>query len=128
MRSLMEPTVQARQIDQRPLILIDGLFHPDFIKLFDHFLKALRFSLLDYDTEDDLHVLHWIHEFSLGDVTTHPLLKYAYSRIRSVSEKLYSEPRIQLQRIHCNASLYGDIQLPHHDITPGLTWLYYANP
>jgi SM-20-related protein len=124
----MEPTFQTRQIDERPLILIDGLFQADFIQLFDHFLKTLRFSLADYDAEDSPHVLHWIHEFSLEDVTRHPLLSVAYSRISSAAETACPKPRIQLKRIHCNTSLYGDLQLPHHDITPGMTWLYYANP
>jgi SM-20-related protein len=128
MKSLTEPTSRTRQIDERPLILIDGLFRPDFINLFDRFLKTLPFSLADYDAEDSRHVLHWIHEFSLEEITTHPLLSFVYSRIRSATENACPESRIQLKRVHCNTSLYGDIQFPHHDLTPGMTWLYYSNP
>jgi hypothetical protein len=128
MKSLSEPTSRTRQIDERPLILIDDLFRPDFVNLFDRFLKTLPFSLADYDAEDSQHVLHWIHEFALEQVTTQPLLSFIYSRIRSVAEKACPEPRIQLKRVHCNTSLYGDMQFPHYDITPGMTWLYYSNP
>jgi SM-20-related protein len=128
MKNLTEPTFRRRQIDERPLILIDGLFNPDFINLFDHFLKTLRFSLVDYDAEGSRHVLHWIHEFSIEEVTRHPLLSFVYSRIRSAAEMACCKPRIHLKRVHCNTSLYGDMQFPHCDLTPGTTWLYYANP
>src|SRR5262245_55571283 len=113
MKNLTETTFRARQLDERMLLLIDGLFRPDFINLFDGFLKTLSFSLADYDVEDSRHVLHWIHEYSLEEVTTHPLLSFVYSRIRSATEKACPESRIQLKRIHCNTSLYGDVQFPH---------------
>ena len=128
MTKAKEPIFQRRQIDERPLILIVGLFQPDFGNLFDHFLKGLRFSLADYDAEDSRHVLHWIHEFSIEDVTTHPLLSVVYARIRSAIEGSCPNTLLQLKRVHCNCSLYGDIQFPHYDLTPGMTWLYYANP
>jgi hypothetical protein len=128
MNSLAEPTFIERQLDGRPLILIDGLFRRDFIDLFDRFLKMLPFALADYDAEDSRHVLHWIHEFALEDVTTHTLLSFVYSRIKSATDKACPEPRIQLKRVHANTSLYGDMQLPHYDITPGMSWLYYSNP
>jgi hypothetical protein len=128
MKMLMEPIFRTHWIDERPLILVDDLFRPDFVYLFDRFLKSLPFSLADYDAEDSREVLHWIHEFALEEVTTHPLLSFVYSRIRSAADKACPESRIQLKRVHCNTSLYGDIQLPHYDITPGMTWLYYANP
>jgi hypothetical protein len=73
-------------------------------------------------------VLHWIHEFSLEKVTTHSLLSFLYSRIKSAAERVCPEPPIQLKRVHCNTSLYGDMQFPHCDLTPGMTWLYYSNP
>jgi Rps23 Pro-64 3,4-dihydroxylase Tpa1-like proline 4-hydroxylase len=113
------------------LIIIDDLFRSDFVNLFDLFLKALRFSLTDYDAEASRNVLHWIHEFTVAEVQTHPLLSVVYSRIRSAAEEACSEPRVTLKRVHCNTSLYGDIQFPHCDITPGMsgmTWLYYSNP
>ena len=128
MKNLPEPTPRVRRIDERPLIVIDDLFRLDFIKVFDQFLKTLRFALADYDMEDSRHVLHWIHEFSLDEVTTNPLLSFVYSRIRSAAEKVCPELRTKLKRIHCNTSLYGDMQFPHRDITPGMTWLYYSNP
>lgn len=128
MTGLTEPTFRTRHLDERPLILIDGLFRPDFIKVLDDFLKSLRFSLADYDGEDSRHVLHWIHEFSLEDVTRHPLLNFLHSRISSATEEACAKPHIQLKRVHCNTSLYGDMQFPHRDITPGMTWLYYSNP
>jgi hypothetical protein len=128
MKSLTEPTLRKRQIDERPLILADDLFNPDFVNLFDRFLRALPFTLADYDMEDSRNVLHWIHEFALEEVTTHPLLSFVYSRIKSMAEKACPEPRVQLNRAHCNTSLYGDMQLPHYDIIPGMTWLYYSNP
>src|SRR4029077_17537737 len=127
MKSLPEPTYRKRQIDERPLILIDDLFRPDFVNLFDHFLKTLPCYLTEYDAEDSRHVLHWIHEFALENTTANPLLRHIFSRIRSVTEKVCPEPRIQLKRVHLNVSLYGDMQFPHHDITPGVTWLYYSN-
>jgi hypothetical protein len=128
MKSFTGPIFRTRQLDERPLILIDDLFRLDFVNLFDRFLKTLPFSLADYDAEESRHVLHWIHEFALEAVTTHPLLSVVYSRIRSAIEKACPEPRIQLKRVHCNTSLYGDMQFPHCDITPGMTWLYYSNP
>jgi hypothetical protein len=128
MKTLKEPTFRKRQLDERPLILIDDLFNPDFINLFDRFMKTLPCYLSEYDAEDSRHVLHWIHEFALEDVHTNPLLRHMYSRIRSATEKACLEPRLQLKRVHCNTSLYGDMQFPHCDITPGMTWLYYSNP
>ena len=128
MMNATEPSFRRRQLDDRSLILIDDLFRPDFITLFDRFLKTLPFSLADYDIEESRHVLHWIHEFTLEEVTTHPLVNFVYSRIRSATEKACPESRIQLKRVHCNTSLYGDMQFPHYDITPGMTWLYYSNP
>jgi hypothetical protein len=129
MSILTEPIFRTREIDDRSLILIDGLFRPDFINVFDQFLRTLRFALADYDVEESRHVLHWIHEFSLEDASVHPLLSFLYSRIRAVTEGTFSGRPIRLKRIHCNASLYGDMQFPHRDaLSPGLTWLYYANP
>src|SRR5262249_12502977 len=112
-----EPTFQKRQLDERPLILIDGLFDPDFVELFDRFLQTLPCYLSDYDGKDTRHVLHWKHEFTLENATTNPFLKYIYSHIRSATEKAYPGPQIQLKRVHCNISLYGDMQIPHRDIT-----------
>jgi SM-20-related protein len=123
----MEPIFRTLQIDDRSFVLIDDLFRPDFIGVFDQFLKGLRFSLTDYDTEDSRRVLHWIHEFSVEDVTSHPLLGFVFSRIKSATETVCAQPRIELKRIHCNASLYGDLQFPHQDASNGMTWLYYAN-
>jgi hypothetical protein len=123
-----EPNCRTRRIDERPLILIDGLFRPDFINLFDHFLKGLAFSLADYDAENSRHVLHWIHEFSLTEVMTHSLLSFVYSQIKGTAEKLCPASEMRLERVHCNTSLYGDLQFPHYDLTPGVTWLYYSNP
>ena len=128
METLTEPTFRKHQLDARPLIVIDGIFRPDFIDVLDHFLRRLPFSLADYDTKSTRQVLHWIHEFAREEVKTHPLLSFVYSCIRSAAEKVCPEPRIQLRRIHCNASLYGDMQFPHCDLTPGMTWLYYSNP
>jgi SM-20-related protein len=128
MTNLTEPILRTRQIDGRQFILIDGIFRPDFIRVFDHFLKTLHFALADYDVEDSRHVLHWIHEFSLEDITRHPLLSFVYSRIKSVVQEACPAMRILLKRIHCNTSLYGDMQFPHRDsLAPGITWLYYAN-
>jgi hypothetical protein len=127
--SAQEPTFRSRDIDDRPFILIDDLFRPDFVRVFDQFLRGLHFSLADYDVEESRHVLHWIHEFSVEDITTHPLLSFVFSRIRTVIENMFPEWRLKLERIHCNTSLYGDMQFPHCDsLTPGITWLYYANP
>lgn len=128
MQMLTELTSRKRQLDGRPLIIFDDLFRPDFVSVFDRFLKGLPFSLADYDTQDTRHVLHWIHEFALEDVKTHPLLSFVYTSIRSAVEKACPESRSQLKRIHCNTSMYGDMQFPHYDITPGMTWLYYSNP
>src|SRR5262245_21285591 len=126
MKSFTEPTLRKRQIDNRPLILIDDLFRPDFIQLFDRVVMILPYSLTDYDAEDSRHVLHWIHEFALEEVTTHPLVSFVYSHIRSMAEKTCPAPHIELKRVHGNTSLYGDMQFPHYDITPGMTWLYYS--
>jgi hypothetical protein len=128
MNVLTEPIFRQHQLDGRPLVIIDELFRQDFINIFDLFLKKLPFSLADYDTKDTHNVLHWIHEFGLADVKTHPLLNFVYSRISSAAEKACPEARLQLKRVHCNTSLYGDMQFPHYDITPGMTWLYYSNP
>jgi hypothetical protein len=119
---------QRRQVGGRQITIIDGIFRADFIELFDHFLRTLRFSLADYDAEDSRHVLHWIHEFQLDAVTNHPLLSFAYSSIKTASDEICPDTQIVLNRVHCNTSLYGDMQFPHQDLTPGLTWLYYANP
>src|SRR5262245_48638742 len=115
MEILTGPISRKRQLDERPLIIIDDLFLPDFINVFDRFLKTLPFSLADYDTKAVRHVLHWIHEFALEAVKTHPLLSFVYSVIRSAAEKACPEPHTQLKRVHCNTSLYGDMQFPHCD-------------
>jgi hypothetical protein len=41
------------------VIVIDGIFRPDFIDVLDRFLRKLPFSLADYDTKGSRHVLHW---------------------------------------------------------------------
>ena len=122
-----EPTFLKRQLDEKSLILIDGLFDVDFIDLFDRFLQTLPCYLSDYDGKDTRQVLHWKHEFTLEYAATNPFLKYICSRVRSITEKACPEPQIELKRVHCNVSLYGDMQLPHRDLTPGMTWLYYSN-
>jgi hypothetical protein len=128
MNSLTEPKFIKRELNDRLLLLIDGLFQPQFVTLFDHFLKTLPFSLADYDREDSRHLLHWIHEFALESITAHPLVSLVFSRISAATKNIAQDCRSNLKRIHCNASLYGDMQLPHYDITPGTTWLYYSNP
>jgi hypothetical protein len=42
-----EPKFQKRQLGDRPLILIDGLFRQDFVNLFDRFLQRLPCYLSD---------------------------------------------------------------------------------
>src|SRR5690242_17155817 len=128
MDAAIEPLFQTRFVDERSLTIIDNLFQPSFIKLVDHFLKKLPFSLSDYDDEADRHVLHWIHEFAVEEVAAHPLLSFVYSTIGRALRMICPKRGIQLKRVHCNASLYGDMQLPHNDITPGITWLYFPNP
>ena len=125
--NMNEPTFRKRQLDEKPLILIDGLFDLDFIDLFDRFLQALPYSLSDYRRR----VPNTCSTGNTSSLWNTPqrtrFWKITYSRVRSVTEKACPEPQIELNRVHCNVSLYGDMQLPHRDLTPGMTWLYYSN-
>jgi SM-20-related protein len=119
--------VRERRIDGQPLYIIDGLFQPGLVRMLHELFNKLTFQLSDYDTEDTKDVRHWKHEFALESLTAHPLLRSWHDVIVARTCELFRGTAIELVRVHCNNQPYGDLQLPHRDLVPGVTALYFAN-
>jgi hypothetical protein len=107
--------------------VVDGLFDSTFVQMVHHLVGRLPFSLSEYDTPQTRQVLHWKHEFDLRQPPQLPLIPHLLSRGTDATTELFPSAALELQRVHCNLHLYGDIQNPHTDIGSGVTALYFAN-
>ena len=128
MSQLAQCSIRRHDIGKRAIFVVDGLFDEQFIRMVHHYMSRLQFALSGYDTPQTKHLLHWNHEFDLENLPSIPLIPELVSRTVAVSTELFSSSRLQLQRMHCNAQNYGDMQNVHTDLTPGVTALYFANP
>ena len=123
----MNGTAKKREIDGQVLHIFDGLFNADLVRLVFETLQRQSFRLADYDTMETADVKHWKVEFELDAFAANPVLRMWHDRIVSTARACFAERRVELQRIHCNSHLYGDLQHAHVDLTPGITALYFAN-
>jgi SM-20-related protein len=119
--------VHERRLDDNSIYVVDGLFRPDFVRFLHEMLKALPFSLSDYDTKATKGVRHWKHEFTLEKLAANPLLKSWHDAIVMKTAELSAGRKLELARVHCNNQPYGDLQHTHQDIVPGVTAVYFAN-
>jgi len=122
-----EVQVSQRGLDNCTIQVVDGLIAADIVRVLYEFLRALPFSLSDYDTKATQDVLHWKYEFDLKLLPAHPLLRVWHDRIVAMTHELFPGRSVRLARVHCNCHPYGDLQHAHHDISPGVTALYFAN-
>lgn len=125
-KSLLKKTsVRKLEIEDRPLIIVDGLFKENEIKEWYSELKALSYSLSDYDTENTAFSRHWKSEW---DVKQNDLDQFLLvSKILATTNDYFPQFKSKLNRIHSNLHLYGDLQFPHVDCEKGCTAIYYAN-
>jgi hypothetical protein len=72
-------------------------------------------------------VLHWKSEFVLKELPEGPFIRSFFSHVQSITEQLFPEHPLNLDRAYCNSNLYGDHQYPHPDARSGVTALYFAN-
>jgi hypothetical protein len=121
-------SVIGREVDGRPLHVIDGLFAPDLVRIVYETFSRMSFTLSDYDNKETREVKHWKSEFALDSFGANPLLRAWHDTIVAEARALSGGRALTLRRVHCNSHLYGDLQHAHIDIAPGLTALYYANP
>jgi len=122
-----EVRASRRSVDNHTIHVVDGLIGADMVRVMFTFLRALPFSLSDYDTDATEHILHWKHEFDLAKLASHPLLRVWHDRIVARTHALFADRPLKLSRVHVNCHPYGDLQHAHHDISPGVTALYFAN-
>src|SRR6267143_2221056 len=128
MSALAQYKIRKHEIGDYAVFVVDSLFDEQFVRMAHHFLSRLEFTQSDYDTEETKHARHWKHEFDLHNLPSIPIIPALRSRIVAVTTELHTGGKLQLKRIHCNLHLYGDLQYPHTDLTPGVTALYFANP
>jgi Rps23 Pro-64 3,4-dihydroxylase Tpa1-like proline 4-hydroxylase len=121
-------SVEARPLGGQRLFVVDGLFKPDFVRVLHEILSRQSFSLSDYDTEATERIRHWKAEFAPDFFATNPLLRTWHESVVTKAVELFSGTPLKLERVHANSHLFGDHQHPHHDIVPGVTALYFANP
>ena len=111
-------------VDERSLVVLDGLFDDrDVAALYD-FLRALPYRLNDIDAEETAYSRHWKAEFPIEMAEGMPLFRSCVQAALDLSRSR----ALRLNRVHANLHLYGDMQFPHVDLAGGVTALYYANP
>lgn len=124
---IFEKITRQFEIMDRRVIVLDNLLRSTSIRNAERWLKGLSYRLADYDTEEESHIRHWIHEFRNPKkiVREIPFLE----NLLMIIEFLFSDRKLSLERLHANSSLYGDLQLPHKDVEgqEGFTLLYYGN-
>ncbi|TAJ23976.1 MAG: hypothetical protein EPO67_24455 [Reyranella sp.] len=121
-------SVESRPLGEQRLFVVDGLFKPDFVRVLHEILSRQSFSLSDYDTEATERIRHWKSEFAPEFFAANPLLRSWHDSVVAKTAELFAGTTLKLERVHANAHLFGDHQNPHHDIVPGVTALYFANP
>lgn len=119
--------VRERDLDGRPLFVVDGMLRPDFVRMLFEVLNRQGFTRSDYDTDATKGVRHWKHEFSLDDLTSNPFLRTWHDHVVAKTNELFPGRKLALRRVHINNHPYGDLQHAHVDWVPGVTALYFAN-
>ena len=127
-KAAAEPVVTIRELDGENVHVVDGLFHPDVVRVVFEILKRLAFTLSDYDSDETAYLRHWKAEFEGGYHKSNPVLAMWHDAIVKKAQEAFPRRRLAIGRIHCNNHLYGDLQHTHTDIVPGVTALYFANP
>jgi hypothetical protein len=120
-------TVQSRQVDGKDIHVIDGLFQPETVWMIYEGLKDLPFLPTEYDTEERRGIPHLNFEFDPERLSASPALCVLRDCIVARTRELFAASRLNLVRVHCNNQPYGDLQLAHTDLVPGVTSLYFAN-
>ena len=121
-------SVEARPLGTQRLFVVDGLFGADFVRVLHEILSRQSFSLSDYDTEATERIRHWKAEFAPEFFAANPVLRSWRDTVVAKAVELFAGTALKLERVHANSHLFGDHQHPHHDIVPGVTALYFANP
>jgi SM-20-related protein len=119
--------ITRRPLDSGAVYVVDGLFPPDIVAMLDQAFAMLAFTRSEYSTENDKTYLSLNHNFSPEGFTRNPVMRMFHQRIVAQTMKLFPGREWRLDRVHCNAQSYGDMQYAHPDLTGGLTALYYVN-
>lgn len=111
---------------ERSVVVLDDVLSLTRVNTLARWLRSLPYRLADYDTEETYDVKHWISEFRSPSelVNCVPVL----SEIVNLGSHIFPEFKLNLTRLHANASLFGDLQFPHRDTDrEGVTILYFGN-
>ncbi len=73
--------VRTREIDGRPLHIVDGLFAPDLVRVVFEAMSRQAFTLSDYDNDATAQIRHWKSEFEPAFFAANPLLRHWHERI-----------------------------------------------
>ena len=119
--------VGRRSLEGRELLIVDGLFKPDLVRMLHEIAKLWSFRQAGYDTEDTEHVRHWRHDFIPEDFTANPVLGAWRKQVEAKMVELCPAEKGAFDQAYCNSHGYGEYQLIHADRSFGVTAIYYVN-
>jgi hypothetical protein len=119
--------VGRRSLEGRELLIVDGLFKPDFIKMLHVFAKRWSFRQAGYDTKETEQVRHWRHDFIPEDFTTNPVLEAWRRQVEAKTAELCPAEMGSFDQAYCTSHGYGEYQHIHYDRSAGVTVIYYVN-
>lgn len=127
MSSINHEQVQVRQLDNRPIYIVDGLFDDALVRMIYEVCRRSSFEYSENANSEDEEISYLNHEFGMDFLNGNQVMKFWKNRIIDRAASLFPDSNYLLHRVHCNNQSFGDFQIPHFDIANGMTALYMAN-
>ena len=127
MNASAKELVQVRQLDDRAIFIVDGLFDDTIVRMIHETCKRLPFTRSEYANNKEEKIRYLNHNFDTDYLDKHPVMNRWENTIIARATALFPEFDYVVDRIHCNNQSYGDFRIVHADIVRGITALYFVN-
>src|SRR5476651_2278686 len=119
--------IGRRSLEGHELLIVDGLFKPDFVRMLHEIAKLQPFRQTGHDTEETEHVRFWRHDYIPEDFTTNRVLGAWRQQVEAKTAELCPKEKGSFDQAYCNSHGYGEYQHIHDDRSSGVTVIYYVN-
>jgi len=109
-------------VDQKEVLVFDGLFGVDTIVTMYEFLRTASFRWIARDSYEHGHSVRWKLEFALEATQT-----AFFADVAALVNRVVAKGALRLEEIYANFNVFGEVHYPHIDSSQGVSVLYYAN-
>ena len=121
------PKVVTRELDGTRVHVIDGLFDPAIVMMFERMIVGLPFWRSNYDYAESEEARHLRHDFNPETVEKFPLLRGFRDTVTGWLRQEHADRAEAIEQFYALDQYFGAVQFPHQDTVGGMTALYFAN-